>query len=522
MNRECLRLLAAARSGDHRAKRAVAEHYLRGTAGFPKHLRLGVEYLSNSGVKSAHETSLVISQALSLVEILNLGYLHHLQASATYSDGLSLLKLAAWNCVSDTSGSTVLTLIKLATDIRAPHAEAAMQAWTGGDPTSRSERLLRVLSDVGLAGDPGPVALHAVQLALQERDFSRAMHGLRCLSAIDSIPDSHAAHALNRVLVLARELNAELSPPPPSASYIQSALELLATEGDRQATFILGRGLCGLPWGPLAADAIVSDLNLRRGTALLLRAADGGCGEAWTDLYLLHSRARSSVANPSLAVFCLEKAAAKGRPGAQLRLGTETLRQATTVQGFELGISWLHHASLQGDVAAQQLLASLVFPVSGSDGIAESGLRLLHQRHPWMAARLRVARYFGLTRAEALTFCPVTGGRPWGLVVGCNPFVGKGRSSSARAVPAVNEIALRSLNEAILLFSSMSTEDPCANESLLRQRSFELGQLINRLCLNESFYFARPSSAAERAMKLGPRWAWKNRELVAEMMSRDV
>lgn len=124
MKRECLRLLADARSGDQRAQRVVAEHYLRGTAGFPKHLRLGVKYLSHPEIRSHRETSVLIARSLSLAELIEMDCVRHLQTAAACSDGTSLLKWAAWQGVNDVSGASVWPLLE-----RACKASAPMLNW---------------------------------------------------------------------------------------------------------------------------------------------------------------------------------------------------------------------------------------------------------------------------------------------------------------------------------------------------------------------------------------------------------
>jgi len=518
MKRECLRLLADARSGDHRAQRVVAEHYLRGTAGFPKHMRLGVEYLSHPEISCTREASVVIARSLSLTELLEMDCMRHLQTAAACSDATSLLKLAAWQCVIDARGTSVWPLLQRACEVCAPQADVAMRAWSTGEAAGRSIRLLTALSDVGLAGGTSTVLLQAARLALESRDIRQAAHALQCLSSIEPMPDLAAARMLCRALGLLREIETD-GTHLPSVRYVQSALELASAEGDLEAAFILGRALCWLDTGAISAESVAVELNLRRGTALLLRAADGGCTDAWIDLYRLHSRNRSSVANPGVATFCLEKAAAHGDTRAQRRMGVDALRQATSVRGFEQGIAWLHRASVQGDTRADELLATLVFPVAGADEAAEDGLRLLQRRHPSLAVRLRVARCFGLTRSEALTFCPIAGNRPWGLVVDRNPFVTQSHLSLPRAVPAITAQARQSLNEAISFFSAKAGDEGPAYEGLLRQRSLELRRTLRRLCVDDALYFARASSSAALAMKFGSKWVHRHRELVAATTS---
>jgi hypothetical protein len=97
-----------------------------------------------------------------------------------------------------------------------------------------------------------------------------------------------------------------------AAQDVQVALEDAAEQNDVRALFTLGRALCSLSSGPNAARTLVTRQNVRRGVALLLRAADSGCAEAWLHLHALTSNGPSSVTNPEMAKFCLRKAVSAG------------------------------------------------------------------------------------------------------------------------------------------------------------------------------------------------------------------
>ncbi len=517
MKMECLRLIATARAGDHRARCAVAEHYLHGTGGFPKHLRLGVEYLDHPNIRSTQEANLLVARSLSLTELLDMDCLPRLRMAASLSDSSSLLKLAVWQALTETQGESVWPLLQRACQQKSPHAEMALNAWATGSGKDRSLRLLSALASSGLIGDASNVALRAANQSLASRDVDKAMHAFYCAAALVPSPDEKSARTLCGVFMLAKELNLDCKSRL-DVGYIRRALELLSAEGESCATFILGRAYCHLPWGAVPCDAIVPEVNLRKGTALLLRAADKGHSEAWIDLHRLHSNSRSSVGNPNVAAFCLEKAATHGDRVAQRRLGAMTLRDATSIRGLEQGISLLHSANLQGDIYAKRMLESLVFPMDTDKDAAEEGLRLLRSKSPWLAARLRVARHFGLTRQEALSFCPISGARPWGLVVDKNPFLTQAHVCGPRAVPAISDEARRSLSEAISFFSSGSDQDRDAREALLKQRSLELRRTLRRHCIDGELYFAVVSSSISQTMKSGAKWAYRHRQLLADAL----
>jgi TPR repeat protein len=243
----------------------------------------------------------------------------------------------------------------------------------------------------------------------------------------------------------------------------------------------------------------------------LLRAADAGCDEAWLHLYRIHSDNRLSVANPQMARFCLEKAAARGVVEAQRRLGALVLRGASTLQETEQSLGWLHQASRQGDVHAQMLLRSLVLPLEGEDEEAEVAIAEVARLDPRLAARLRISREFGLTKLEALCFDPVSGLRPWGLVVGKNPFISQIRLSAPRAIPALTREALEHLRT-VAEFFSRTGADSGRHEGDLRRRSSSQRRVFARLGLDETMFFAVASSVALDSFRLGTKWAYRVRQ----------
>ena len=96
------------------------------------------------------------------------------------------------------------------------------------------------------------------------------------------------------------------------AQDIQEALECAAEQNNVKALFVLGRALCALACGPNVATALVTRKDMRRGVALLARAANEGCAEAWLHLYDVALNGPSLVNSPKMAEFCRRKAAAAG------------------------------------------------------------------------------------------------------------------------------------------------------------------------------------------------------------------
>lgn len=148
-------------------------------------------------------------------------------------------------------------------------------------------------------------------------------------------------------------------------------------------------------------------------------------------------------------------------------------------------------------------MASLVLPVSGSDGEAESALGLVRRVDPWLAARLSVSRQFGLTRLEALALNPSQGMRPWGLVVGPHPRVFRAGRAAARAVPALSQSAMASLRAAASMFKHHDASTP-VNNGNAQYQARSVRTLLSRHGIDESLFFARATSNTLNALRRGP------------------
>ena len=202
--------------------------------------------------------------------------------------------------------------------------------------------------------------------------------------------------------------------------------------------------------GLLQPKKIVKATNYRKGAALLMRAADDGQEAAWLHLYHLHSNHETSIANPQMARFCLEKAVASGQVVAMRKLGATILRDATSLIEWERGIGLLFQAARADDRLSLQLLSTLVLKVESEEFEARTAIAEVARIAPWLAIRLQLSRDFGLTKSEALTVDPFQGERAWGLVINQNPFIT--RLAKPRAIPALSAEVLERLKRSGTLF----------------------------------------------------------------------
>ncbi|KQW38201.1 hypothetical protein [Rhizobacter sp. Root404] len=508
MRRQDIQLLALARQGDPAARCEAGRRYLLGTDGFAQHIATGLDYLNHPAVRDLPQAARIVAESLALEDLLQLRQEGALAQAAAAGSAPAQVKLGVWLCVRHgrlDEGARWLDRAGAAGHEAAVRAIAALRQPDADDPMTA---FLATLTESGdLKG--ALVATIAAQQALAERDLPRLAASLRTALALTPTTTPELAE-----LVAAAVRLAEQSAHPIlgiEAAAIEAALDHRTSRGDRDAAYALGRALCGIPCGVLEPATLAAGPNMRKGVALLLRAADAGVEAAWLHLYRMHGDHSLSVANPQMARFCLEKAAFGGQGEAQRKLGALMLRVADTLEDSEQAIEWLHRAAAAQDAHAVGLLQSLVLPLEGDDAQADAAIALVRRDDPWLAVRMQLARRFGLTKLEALCVDPADGLRPWGLVVGKNPFIAQIRLSAPRAIPALGDAAMEAARSAASFFGQAS-RDAQAFEGDLRRRSLRQRRAFERHGLDEAMFFANATSMTLEALRLGPKWAFRARE----------
>jgi TPR repeat protein len=508
MRRQDIQLLALARQGDGAARCEAGRRYLLGSDGFQQHTATGIDYLTHPNVKGTPQAVRIIAESLPLEEIVRLQQEAALAQAAAAGSSPAQIKLGAWLLIRHGRREEGTRWLDAAALQGAEPASMALAALRKANAEDTLPQLLRALHASGHLNGPS-VAVLAARQALAGNDLVHASSSLHAALALTPALDGELAELIAAAVRLAEQTAQPLPGIAPQA--IEAALDMRVSRGDRDAAHALGRALCGLPCGVLAPADLAGSPNMRKGVALLLRAADAGCDEAWLHLYRMHGDHNLSVANPQMARFCLEKAALGGQIEAQRKLGALMLRAADSLADSEQAIEWLYKAADASDTHARRLLKSLVLPLDGSDAEAASAIELVGRDDPWLAVRLQLARHFGLTKLEALCVDPAEGLRPWGLVVGKNPFITQIRLAAARAIPAMSAAAMDAARRAASFFGQAS-RDAQAFEGDLRRRSLRQRRAFERHGLDESMFFSSATAMTLEALRLGPKWAFRAKE----------
>ncbi len=509
MRRQDIQLLALARQGDAAARSEAGRRYLLGGDGFPQHIATGLDYLSHPTVRDRPETAKIIAENLPLQDIVQLQQLGALQRAAAGGSAIAQIKLGVWLCLKRSRVAEGRPWLDAADATGHPAARQALAAMQQARADDALQVLVQTLSQHTALFDAAQVALMAARLAREDRNPELLADCLHMALVLAPALTPELAELVSATVQLAESSGQGLRGLTPDC--IEASLELGVARGDRDAAYALGRAMCGIPVGKLEPAVLSGTTNMRKGVALLLRAADAGCNDAWLHLYTMHADHRLSVSNPQMARFFLEKAATLGQAEAQRKLGALMLRSSGTLAETEQAIHWLHAAAQQHDMHANRLLRSLVLPLAGDDDAARVTIEQVRQSDPWLAVRLALARDFGLTKLEALCVDPVEGLRSWGLLVGKNPFITQNRLSAPRAVPAVTPEALEGLQRAAAFFEQ-SRSDSNAFEGDLRRRSVRQRRAFERFGLDESMFFAEATSTKLESFRLGPKWAFRARQ----------
>lgn len=504
MRRQDIQLLAGARQGDLEARHEVGRRYLLGVDGFPLHTDTGLEYLTHPALEPSERAARTIAEALPLHELVRRNLLPALVKAARAGSTGAQVKLGAWRALTSADPAEPTRWLDAAAAAGDAGARAAVHAL-------RSRPCNAAFAVLGaLKAAPGidlarlvPQVLNAAIRSDDPAEIARVLSGT--LTARSPVTPELADAVCTALARLENDTQSRLSC---ENGALESLLEDCIRRGSTTAQLLLGRALSGVGTRALPASLLTTGQNLRRGAALLLRAADAGLTAAWMVLYRIHADNRSSVSNPQMARFFLEKAALAGELCAQRRLGALILRSATTVHESEQGIHWLHQAARRQDALAAQLLGSLALPVAGSDAEADAAIDAVRRQDPWLACRLRTARDFGLTKLEAMSVDIVAGLRPWGLVVGPNPSIAQAKLAAPRAIPAPRPQAFENLRRSVVFFEQ-SRQDGSPTEGDRRKRTHHLRYCLERSGIDESLFFAKVSSTVLNSLRQGPKWAFQ-------------
>lgn len=509
-NREELLIIRAARAGQASAQLKLGKRYLFGGAGLPKNLPTALYWLDRAAQQNEPDAWMLIGSHVPFETVqqtaqpskLYVWYERAFEAGVAQA-GLVLAKLVLGQvegAVSEAMRSKALRALQAAA-----HAGIAEAQWM----------LAQILGHPGTASLhewPGDIAsqatdneamlewaTRAARSGVLDAQYALAEHGwasgnpaaflqwglplARRIAAGPRAPasrgESHPPASMQErdIGLVVRCAHALLQSGEFDPDELSRLLEFAARAGNRDAQLLLGLWFARMDARGRRIAAAFGSANYKKAIRWLLQAEELGSADASYALSRIYLKPECSQRNLADARRHLEDAAQAGHGLAQLELGMVLWRARRERELNDVrAVGWLQRALAQGIGQAHGLLEKIAARATPAPW-AQTLLQRLGQEdielHPLLAARIRLAALFGLSRTEALLIDPKTADRGHCLVVDIRA---QHPHSKRRLIQVQTADERQQLNRIIALFEQVDP-GPHGPEGNYRQRLYRLKAL---------------------------------------------
>ena len=510
-NREELGLIRGARGGRPDAQLELGRLYLHGSAGLPKSLPTALHWLERAAQQGSDQAceligahipvELALQSARPLVQWYERAY-----DAGVVRAGMVLAQLTleqpAGQGYDQVRRDKAMRALEAAARAGVPDAQWLYARYQGGgaprplaevcsaapassERAQAAERWRRRAADNGVpqarvslldslweAGDFLAFLERALPLA---RQLVQAENGLAvaCLAPAD-------------VVLLSRCARAGAATPGGGASVteLHNFCEIAAAEHDPHAQMAVGLWHARMQADGKRITVGAGSANFKKAIRWLALAGEQGLAEAWYALSRIYIKPEFSQRNVADSQVYLERAAEMGYRDAQLECGNNAWRARRENESNDVrAVYWLQKAGAQGcnkAAAALQKIAPRSSDAAFAAVVAHAPAQLA-SAHPLLAARLRLAALFGLSRAEALLLDVRSADQGHCLVVDIRASYGR----SKRRLIAVGSVQeRRALDEIAQLFAGTDC-GPGGAEGNYRQRLYRLKTVLPEACACE-------------------------------------
>ena len=501
-NREELGLIRGARGGRPESQLALGRLYLYGSAGLPKSLPTALHWLDRAAQQGC-------AQACELI-----GAHIPVELALQSSRPLALWYERAFDAGVVRAGVVLAQLI--------------LEHQAGAPDQARRDKALRALESAARAGLPdaqwlyaryqgGPAPLPGAGAAPSapaerkeagERWLRRAADTTAPqarLSLLDTLWQAgERQRFLERALPLARALMHGVGGVPASLSHddaillsrcaqvmessrgaeegehaeeIRRLFDAAANENEPHAQMAVGLWQARMRADGKRIAVGAGSANFKKAIRWLALAGEQGLAEAWYALSRIYIKPEFSQRNVADAQRYLERAAEMGYREAQLECGASAWRARRENESNDVrAVYWLQKAAAQGCPHAAEVLDKIA-PRGAHDGfamLAGQAPATLAASHPLLAARLRLAALFRLSRAEALLLDVAAADQGHCLVIDIRASYGR---SKRRLVAIGSPQERRALDDIVHRFGDTDC-GPGGPEGNYRQRLYRLKSVL--------------------------------------------
>lgn len=485
-NREELGLIRGARGGQPHAQLELGRLYLYGSAGLPKSLPTALHWLDRAAQQGCGQACELIGAYIPL-ELARQSprplaqWYERAYDAGVLRAGVVLaqltLELGDGQAPDQARRAKALRALETAARSGVADAQFLYARYCGTlAPAPSAPRTVPAAPPAALA--PAPVSPHERLWASgQWADYLAAALPLaRALAAPAAGGAPQLQPGREDALLLSRCAQA-LSQAGGDPDEIRHLFALAAAEHEPHAQMAVGLWHARMAADGRRIGAGAGSANFKKAIRWLTLAGEQGLASAWYALSRIYVKPEFSQRNISDAQVYLERAAEMGHRDAQLECGNNAWRARREHESNDVrAIYWLQKAAAQGCPQAAAALHKIApRQVAGAfAALAAAGAGRVAARQPLLAARLRLAAAFGLSRAEALLLDMQAADQGHCLVVDIRASYGR----SKRRLVALSGAAERALLDEVRALFAEVDSGPAGPEGNYRQRLYRLKTLL--------------------------------------------
>lgn len=507
-NREELLIIRAARAGQAQAQLALGKRYLFGSASLPQSQQTALHWLEKAAEQNQPEAWQLIGDNVPFEVARQRG--DPLRVALWYERAfeggsaqaglvLAMLVFSSWSRADHALRQKSMRALKLSAESGVSDAQwlyaqqlgmhdlLAAKDVADMSPQQRQHRDL-VLDWAAKAARGG---VTEAQMALADHAWLNGNYlkfmfwALPMAQNIDrrnsSLQARRRPYNAQELDLLTRCAKAMLAVADPNVKLIERYLRIGAEGGDSSAQLAFGLWIARMDENGNRVDGIPGVAHYKKAIRWLSLAAEHGSSAAWfaiSRIYLKPEFSRRSIAESRRH---LEMAAVSGHERAQLELGLVAWRaRRIEVRADIRAVYWLQKASGQGNDEASALLDKIAPPVRKPDwavAARASFTREISNQYPFLAARIELAYWFGLTRAEALLIDAEASDHGHCLEVDIRHVHPRSRR---RLIQVITGDQRQALDRAARVFDPGETGGALDPEGAYRQRLYRFRTLISQ------------------------------------------
>lgn len=431
--REEVLLIRAAREGLVRAQVALGRRYLFGSVGLPKSLETGLYWLTHAARQGASDAWLLIGTHIPFEVAVNVPNRSELYAwyerafdEGVIQAGLVLARLLfaddgqrhdaplrrkAWQALERAAESGIAEAQWLLAQQIEKRERAADSGHLGTSCKAVSRvaeplylEWLRRAADNGVLPAQRRLADHA-WAASDDALFLQWALPVAQKIANEALRTDFSGHRLSEEerCLLSRCVQAIFRAGDLNSKNFKELADLAARAGDRFAQFFLGLWCAKIDKEGRRVAGSARQINHRMAIHWLTLAGQQGISDAWYAISRIYLKTEFAHRSVDKAEQYLERAAQAGHGSAQLEFGKRLWRKRRrNCAGDVAAAYWLQRACMHGCAEAEQLLAKIASRAASAAWaqVLEQQITAIEDRR--LAARVKLAARFGLSKQEAL------------------------------------------------------------------------------------------------------------------------